>query len=278
MRKFVIKAIIFFVLFTGVCWIIELSGVFSRFLPNRITYNKIELSKTQIDGAQYILLGDSVVGSLYKNYDSGKNGVVNLACNQAIDVIGHYLLLKNFLEKNKNVEKVYFFYNPFSFSNNIDHVFSYNYFIKPFYKREYKKYFTKRVLKQIRSYPLSYIARFPLIAITYFTPEIEREKPDFFISPISCEYLTKMKELADEHGVELLVLPPPTRESRKNEVERLKDEYTGNKCNNVMITNYFDKIIYTSDNYFQDDVHFKREYYSKGREYFSKLAELPALN
>ncbi len=277
MRKFILKSITFSLLFISICWVIELSGIYTKLLPNRRVYSKIELSKKEIYGAQILLMGDSVAGSTYEYIKSGENGIVNLACNQAIDVIGHYFLLRNFLEKNSEVKKVFFFYNPFSFSNNIDHIYSYNHFLKPFYKKEYKKYFTDNVYKQIRSYPLYFLARFPPVAINYFAPDFEVEEPDVFISEITREYLQKFVELTREHGIEFEVLSPPLRESKINDIKQFKSKYLIEGTMSDLMDNYFDKISFLPDEYYRDDLHFKQQYFSKGKEVFSRLTGLNEL-
>ena len=278
MKKFVFKALVFFSMFVVICWFIELSGFYAYLTPGKLVRQKIALSKKHIDGAEVILLGDSVAGSLYKTMKPGENGVINLACNQALDVIGHYFLLNNSLKKNQNIKKVVFFFNPFSFSNNIDHVYSYNNFIKPFYKREYINLYTETAKKQVKNYPLYFLARFPPVAITYFTPGIDSEESSVFLSEISCEYLRKFQELADEKGFEFEVLSPPIRISREKEVQALKIEYAKEKCNIDLINKYFDKIVYSDDKFYQDDVHFKAEYYTTGRKLISELAGLESLN
>ena len=150
----------------------------------------------------------------------------------------------------------------------MDQVYTYHYFVKPFYTDEYFPLFTKTVIRQVHKIPYYYLCRVPYILVTNWAPNfVSKDKNNYtFLSPISPEYLVKIKELSIKYAFKLIVLPTPTKLSSRQEVESMnKNEITINNLEDEF-KDYFSNIIYLDDNFFQDGVHLKNpqqytEYY-----------------
>lgn len=225
-------------------------------LPNKEVFEAIRRSKSAKTPTKLLIIGDSVAKQIFEE-SNNIDTVTSLACNQSIDLIGHYLLLKEFLSHNSQVERVVFIYNPFSFDNDLDHKFTYNYFLKPFYNKHYTADFTPHAKKQIAKIPFSKIVNFPIVAISFWTPEITPNKTkDIFLSETSLEYLQKIVEMTREKGIPLTLSAAPIKISRKKEVELLKESYLAKGNPLSILENYFENIQYLPDELYVDDIHF----------------------
>jgi U3 small nucleolar ribonucleoprotein component len=76
-----------------------------------------------------------------------------------------------------------------------------------------------------------------------------------FLSPVSVEYLKKIKELASRYNFKLIILPTPLSSAYKTRVEKLnRKEITDNNFDNEF-KDFFEKIIYLDQRYFSDSSH-----------------------
>lgn len=226
-------------------------------LPNKGVYEAIRRSKSECVDTELLIIGDSVAKQLFEQSNE-VDTITSLACNQSIDLVGHYLLLKDFLERNPNVERIAFIYNPFSFSNDLDHKYTYNYFLKPFYNRHYSPEFTRHVQERIDAIPYAEMVNFPLIATSFWMPEYEFQSEEgYFLSTTSWEYLNKIVELTAEKSVALTLLSAPIKISRQHEVRQLQAVYEASGRRLDLLDHYFRTITYVPDTLFLDDIHFE---------------------
>jgi hypothetical protein len=276
MKKFILSSILFLLIACPAITIIPTFLILTDSYKHTVAGNEIYYSifkSKQKKKTKKIIIGDSVGRQLFSNttYNDSLN---SLACNRGISMAGHFILLNNYLNAGNKIDTVFLIFTPFSFQSNLNDVFTYHYFLKPFYVKEYKPLFTKLVTKQIDKIPYAEFCRFPNILTSNWAPDFKStDKTDYtFLSPVSVEYLIKRKELSMKHHFKVIILPTPTRISRKAEVGRMmKNEITKNNLG-PEFKNYFENIIYLNDNNFVDDVHLKREklaYYT--RYYKDKL-------
>jgi hypothetical protein len=204
-----------------------------------------------------LIIGDSVGNQLFNNKTTSDT-INSLACNQSISMAGQYILLHNYLSVGNQIDTVILICTPFTFTNNLDQVFTYHYFIKPFYSK-YHALFSDTVVKQVHKIPYCDFYWIPNILTSNWAPNFNpNDKIDYtFLSPVSIEYLHKMKTLAREYHFKLIILPTPTRESRRYEVQSLnKQEIINNGLVNEFEV-FFKDIIFLNDSNFEDHVHLK---------------------
>jgi len=223
--------------------------------PGKDIYISIEKSKKK-NKTKILLLGDSVGKQLFDNKQNFDR-LNSFACNQAISMAGQYFLLHNYLEAGNNIDKLIIIYNPFSFRNNLNQVYTFHYFLKPFYNSDYLSLFSSTVNEQINKIPYNKFVQLPHIRITSWAPEFNTTEPEItsLLSPISIEYLNEIKNLANQYNFEINILPPPISVTRKNEIEKLKlDVFT--ECNlKQEFEDYFTKITYLDSTEFSDGIH-----------------------
>ena len=254
--KFVIFVVVFVVILHAVCIFlpqIPFKSILGEEIYVSITKSKKRTSKKKL------LIGDSVGQQLFPN-NKDNSFYTSLACNQSIGMVGHYILVKNYLDAGNQIDTLYCVFSPFSFQNNLDQIFTYQYFCKPFYKSEYKPYFTQTVQSQINKIPFSKFCQYPLILKSEWSPRFtSKDSVDYnFLSTISVEYLNEIRKLSEKHGFKIIILPTPIIEKNKEEVGKFnKFEAVGFQLENEFDF-YFKNIEYFPDSCFYDQVHLKQ--------------------
>ncbi len=261
MKKFIKRSIIFlFILFVLLHFkpiYLLIGDKYQKIVAGLEVYHSIAKSK-QKKKTKKLLLGDSVTNQLLPNTEE-TDSITSLACNQAISLVGHYILLNNYLNAGNRPDTVYIMFLPSSFANNLDQVFSFHYFLKPFYNNEYRPLFTETVERQVHKIPLHFLISHPYVLTSNWAPDFyPEEKHDYtFLSPISVEYLHKIKELSIKNNFKLIILAPPADIINKNSINTLnKNEITRNNLSDIF-SGYFENIKYMPDSLFIDGRHFK---------------------
>lgn len=216
----------------------------------------------------------------------GKIQVIDLTCNQALSLAGHYSLLLDTLNHNPQVNKVYLLYQIGCFRNNLDEPWTYNYFVKPFFLDNDTIFSlaTHAIIKSKFYWPLYKLPISRVLpcfgSIDYSSKEIPVEHHPT-LSPTSIEYIQVIQKLCRTRNVIFKIIPTPI--SKKvggsyDDFERLIRE------NNLTDTfnGYLDHMIVLSDDFFVDKVHFKEKYLKFVSEfsmnYVGLLAEFPEVS
>ena len=180
-------------------------------------YTAIDCSNSKVGKGTVIVMGDSVAHQLY-GVGRYREGIYSLACNQAISLAGQYVLLHNLLKHNRPaLAKVYLVMHPVSFRNDLDQVFVYNYFIKPFYLEENYRMFSEHTMNKVERVPLYFTCFLPLARMTNFTPDLtgydepvpsSAAEKKYRMSFVSLEYLRRINAELSDAGIPFEVLAP----------------------------------------------------------------------
>lgn len=218
-------------------------------------YRAIEKSKKKTKYKK-LILGDSTANQFYNCKEEDPDSAYSLSCNQAIGMIGQYILLNNYLEAGNRPDSVFLVYTPFSFWDNLDQVYTYHYFLKPFYYDEYKPLMSETVMNQIRKIPKYWACHIPYIQTTGWAPNITEENRDYtFLSPISKEYLSKIDSLCSCHAIYFEIVPTFVAEHWRNTIMHFeRSEFFGLSYHNKLDT-YLNHIHFLEDSCFVDEVH-----------------------
>jgi hypothetical protein len=176
---------------------------------------------------------------------------------------GHYFLLRNYLEVNADAlpKQVVFVCTPLCLQNDLDE-FSYQYFLKPFYTREYKPLFSERLMERVREIPRYWTSRLPFIRVSNHAIAYELDPEDDFelVSPVSREYLREMYRLASSKGVCFSLVCTPLRESRAAWAQTAVDTAERNgELDAELLDSYRGSILAYPDSLFRDERHFLQE-------------------
>ena len=252
MKHFIKNFILFLFPIVTIFYAYSTSGLFEIDIPGSEIYISIKKSKRNTPITK-LIIGDSTANQLFNNCDD-ENDIYSLACNQAIGVCGHYFLLNNFLQAGNSPEEVYLIYNALSFNNNLDQIYTYNYFLKPFYKNEYKSLMSLTIQEQIKKIPYYQICQFPPILTSSWSPKynpIEENR----LSPISIEYLEKIDSLSHVYNFKLYIIPSFMSESKHRTVEKMDFCLIKGAKTEQKISIYLDNISYMNDTCFVDGIH-----------------------
>jgi len=232
-----------------------------------VSINKSNMRKK----VKALIIGDSVGKQLYDN-DTYNGDIFSLASNRAMSIAGYYILLKNFINHNQGQlpQSVYLLLTPSSFLNNLDQIFTFHYFLKPFYKSQNQAYFTPVCIQQIKKVPLYFTSQLPFVVNTNWSPEYHADKDTSYhiISPISHDYLIKISQLCDSNHIQLNILGTPVKMVYKKQTlayAHYANEFKSCGLQN-QLTSYFNHIQFMPDSVFFDDIHFKKEHIPK--DYF----------
>jgi hypothetical protein len=218
-------------------------------------YYSLKKSKAK-NKSKKVLFGDSVAKQLFDN-ETNNDTINSLACNQSIGMVGQYILLKNYLDAGNRFDTAFFLFQPFSFQNNLDQVYTYHYFLKPFYIKEYLPYFSSTVKEQVAKIPYNKFCCYPSILTSNWAPDFKpKDEKDYtFLSPVSVEYLKKIKELAAKYSFELIVLPTPVSKGFETRVKKFNLQEIADNNFQGEFKNFFEKIIYLDNSEFSDSSH-----------------------
>jgi len=263
-KKFIIKLSIFALISLPVLSFKNLLFYYTDLYKSSVygpeVYRSLAKSKMK-KKVKKLLIGDSVGNQLYDN-ESYNGSIFSLTCNQAISMVGQYILLANFLQTNKEnlPEEVILLITPDSFSNNLNQNLTYHYFLKPFYYKENEKYFDDLCKAQIKKIPNYYTSTMPFIRSSNWSPDFDVKKDSSYkvISPISSDYLAKIKSLCTANNIKFTVAPTPVRSSRYKVIaEYAKNPEVTQSNLSADLCNYFSNIVYMPDRLFKDHNHFK---------------------
>lgn len=268
MRRFVSYICVYAVLIIAIILPIEIyrmrAGYDDVDVPGYEVRFAERLSKTRINKkVRKLILGDSTGHALYSCDKTYKWGI-SLACNRAITLAGHYFLLKNFLETNpENLpEEIIILYTPFSFSCDLDQ-FAYQYFLKPFHRKEYNHIYTNHLLQRVQSIPMYWTANWPFVQTSGYTPRfaIPAKEDEMSISELNCEYLHKIDSITTMYDIRLSIVSTPVREDRKDEVDKFVADVCKTTDSVVLkyLQKYVESIAFYPSELFNDELHLSIE-------------------
>jgi hypothetical protein len=218
-------------------------------------YKTIKISKAKGNDLEYLYAGDSVANQLF--FDKNKNDKFrSVACNQGIEMVGYYLLILNTVNNVKKVDNIILLAHPLGLTKTLDKKYTFNYFLKPFYTKEYYKHFTAEVKSKIRNIPYSVLACMSVTKIFNFSPNVQLRQNKAVISKIAIDYLRKISLLAKKNGIKFVFIAPPISNESRSEVEELEENSRELINNAPELKMYFESISYLPAKYYSDKIHF----------------------
>lgn len=278
LSSFVIKGLLFSlpigVFYTARATIMLSDGKYMKELHGHEVYAAIEKSKKKTR-IKKLIIGDSTANQLYNTETDTTSVIFSLTCNQAIGLVGHYCLINNYLKAGNRPEDVYMIYSPLSFWDNLDQVYTYHYFLKPFYKDEYKNLMTRQVFQQVKKIPYYFLCQTPYVLTSDWSPELkQRDRNYSFFSPLSKEYLTKIVSLSRVYGFHLHLIPPFISEYWRDTISNFNLQEIEGYNFSSMVKRYLDQIDYLNDSIFSDHLHLKENQLSNYRLIMDKTLNL----
>lgn len=254
-KKLILFALLAVLFIETVSTILVFTKLYLIAYPGKEVYYVINKSKKK-SKSKTLLLGDSVARQIF-SYQSNYHGINSLTSNQAISMVGQYVLLNNYLNAGNKIDTLIILFNPTSFKNNLDQTYTYHYFLKPFYNAEYSPLFTKTVKEQIKKIPFCQFIRVPHIYVSAWAPNFKStdKLKNTFLSPISIEYLSKMKTLSIKHDFIIRIIPTPINFNKKKLIENVNVNELSQTHLEKEFKEYFKQIVYLDSTNFVDGIH-----------------------
>ncbi len=281
MKKIIKKIMILFSAVSGVSVVVFLFldyvlGGYPYKLSENEAYRALEAVE-RTNTYEWVLLGDSVARQLFPYDCQGENETMYyLPTNQAITVVGNYVLLARYLENNPQTKRVVYMALPHSLANHIRVDFSYQYFVLPFYCQPYMDYIdedTKNYIceKYGRSFSSNTFVRYFLrnssLCLECYLDRLEEGEEECF-PDMTVQYIGKMRDLCEAYDVEFLLYSPPLSDRSGFDENAFCEaamcvEDTGLK---ELFEGYIASMVFYSHEFFGDEMHFTSEYLENNRK------------
>lgn len=241
-------------------------------------YYAVDLAQEKTEYTS-VIIGDSVARLIFApEYQDETQETCYLATNQAITVLGNYILLNRYLENNPQTKEVIYIVRPQSLANPLWYNFSFQYFIVPFYNDEYKRYIDEETRAYIeerfgKMYATNklvknFIENNAYYMDVYLNNILEQqleERDEKHLSALSVKYLPLMVKLCREHGAEFTVLAAPLPDTPDNhDWEEFAAQIEAEGLASIL-GDYLEGIDYYDETCFSDEAHFTEEFLAANR-------------
>ncbi|MGL4947337.1 MAG: hypothetical protein ACRDAQ_03835 [Cetobacterium sp.] len=248
--------------------------------PNADVYEAIGAANQKSDYKE-VILGDSVSRQIFNIQNQENSKYYHLSSNQAISVLGNYILLEKYLKNNPQTEKVYLMMRPTSFNNDLNQKWTYAYFILPFFSVENIDLFSKKVLNKLKSRNKEIYLNYDLIKVLEKNPKLalsmkidysdhkDHSKEEAFLSEVSIESLKKIEKLCFDNKIKFEILSSPLSEKETKVYSRLEEDISKNNFTEIF-SRYFESISFYPESSFGDGIHFEKKYLNENIENIGK--------
>jgi hypothetical protein len=238
------------------------------------TYEAIHRAETPSTAAN-VILGDSVSYQLLMGVDLPNT--LNLSCNQAVSVCGQFLLAQEALAHDPAVKRVTLAYQPFSFTNDLNQKYTFNYFVKPFWVQpRMRRGMDDLVLRLLLHKPQFQLMVLPMFRYTDLlsSTDYSRSPPltYAYLSGLSVDYLRRLSGLCREHGIGLRIVSTPISQTSGYDesvfLREVSDAHLG-----AIFAGYTTTIRRVDPDMLLDNVHFKPHDIDKNSAVFVKMLQ-----
>ena len=266
MRRFLLRLLVWsLVSLLAVCavdTVLYYSGYINK---NKIGHEvQIAISKSKNPASyRFVVLGDSVGLQYYDTWTTYDN-LVSLASNMGVSLAGQFFLLNNYVKTHGNAlpEKVFLILTYQSLNNDLTTDLTYPYFLKNFYRREYRPFYNESLWCQVRKTPFYWTATWPIFRTSNiaFHYSISSNGDHVMVSKISETYLHAIEKIAEENQIDFALLIAPIRESAKEEfLALLQQGLDGGEIRDPILERALQEVVFLPDSLYRDDVHFNED-------------------
>ncbi|MCX6581292.1 MAG: hypothetical protein NT166_14035 [Candidatus Aminicenantes bacterium] len=277
----VIQSILFILLGIAIFLLLE-TFVFKQTTVDQDIYEAIKLAETA-KAYPEVIIGDSVARQLYPTGPGKKS--LYLTSNQAISMTAQYILVDKYISRYPGqVKDVIAIFHPFTLANNLDQIYTFNYFFLPFFSKENDRYFSPLVFSLMKNCKYYYLYRQGFIK-KIIKKHLEHFQVDFstlgnhpfgftgfptaeriYLAPIAVEYLKKLDELCRKNHIKLHLLCPPLSEKYISDFSFIKIQIRENGLTDLF-KDFFAKMIFLKKEVFKhDEIHYKTSFHIRLRK------------
>lgn len=293
MKKFLLKAGIFVcglvVIFGGCIFVSSKSELFNVFF-SKIT-NSSSYSRNAVDGGPQeiipaieraqeesghtkLVLGDSVGHRVFAPLREANDEYLILTTNQAIGMMGQYLLAEQFIKSHDEATDIYVVMIAGSFATDFSTKYGYQYAVMPFVEMDifqnlddetikaaedtYGKVFMNKDAVNIIDYSDMNRKIYLNLIYEYGKGPVSSGK---CTSDIGVRNMMRLRELCEANDINLHILPGPMPDTERNRnlLDAQKKEFV-EKGMGEMMQGYYDCVTLYPEKYFPDGIHPGGEY------------------
>jgi hypothetical protein len=270
MKKFLLVIginliILLLILEVTASWLLSTYNYFSK----KHEWNWLTLYQKDIEKnleSDTLVLGCSVAHQIYPF-----GAIKNYKTTTAIDLmVTSYIYIAKAIESTPRLKTVVIVTIPYGFCQRFENIYSYNIFVKPYYRFSNFKYFDSYLHRKVSQRPfalLNAFALFKILPISDFNYDDGQSISYDSLSDYSIRYLGKLKALTDSHNIDLVFLASPVSETFMRYTQNLIPLKESIRRNGFadLFPFYFDNLIVYPDSCFKDGTHFKADFLENHR-------------
>jgi hypothetical protein len=247
-------------------WMLSSYNHFSK----RYEWNWLTLYQKDIEknlGSDTLVLGCSVANQIFPFRARS-----NYKTTTAIDLtVTSYLFTAAAIRHNPQIKTVIILTIPYGFCQQFENIYSYNLFVKPYYRFSNFRYFDPYLQRKVAQKPfallnaLTFFKILPISDLNY-----DNGQPIVYdsLSEFSIRSLRRLKNLTDSLKIKLVFIPSPVSESFMRYTSNLIPirEAIHRHGFGELFPGYFENVLVFPDTCFKDGTHFKKEFLDKNRD------------
>ena len=219
-----------------------------------------------------IYVGCSVAGQLLPFEKNANNQLTFVGATLPV---GNYFLIKNAIQKNKNISTVIYYTVPQVLGSSFAKLSTHQYFVKPFYTFKNRSEilnneYMKNLLMKNKYLDFNLFNFYKLLPFNDFDYSLQNNNPEFSISNESIEWIEKIDSLCNVNNVKFYLASPPIAMNLKQSSKDwlLFRKKTSNSEIKHLFEKYFESIIYYDDINTKDNIHMNKEFAKRNRNKF----------
>jgi hypothetical protein len=225
-NRFLIRTIAFTAVLVCITIALELSlawvnhATHGKFRIGQDVYQVLEAAGAPHPQVTALYLGDSVARQLFPMGEETSPKELYLPSNQAISVAGQYCILQLVAARAPHLRRVYLFYTPRSWANNLDQIFTHDYFCGYFHTPSLV--WEIWTLKHDRQLTEAHVGRLLLPNIMAENSYLNRSQSNYgvpltssaantydYVSRTSWYFVGKMRDFCRQRQIAFTILPCP---------------------------------------------------------------------
>lgn len=228
------------------------------------------IEKVRADnGYTKLLTGDSVCHQLFNPFQQYNEVYCTAGSNQAVTMIGQYLLIRQFLESHPEATDVYLVLQSLTGTGLADGALAYQYLVIPFSETGLLQNVTEQTKNDLIYKYGAFFVKPEVVRFIDYSPIAKKlflnsyKNVEYDSDGMSFAYLELIMDMCEEYGGKLHLIHCPMRESSVEVMQQQKMRDL-NACTNVRmqlyVESYYASIVYYPDAYFSDGTHFGTGY------------------
>ena len=222
-----------------------------------------------------LIIGDSVCHQIFHPFQKVNSTYDILGSNQAITIVGQYILAEEYLKSHTEASDVYLILTSATGTGFQNAGYCYQYFVIPFTQADAMNmvdYETKNDLLHLYGPICMNKEVINLVDHSSLNRKIilnTLPNNNYDNSKLSVRYLQKLIRICDEHKVKLHLLHAPMAESAIDSVKKEQKDMLaladGNEELKGYLSNFYNQVLYYPDDEFGDGIHFGEKYSTQAK-------------